>query len=106
MGVIGMLRITTAETATEQSWTLEGRLARPWVVELKTSWQKDTPNQERTSMHCRSQRGDVYRQRRGNAAAKHVKAGRALTNTEGMPRRIPAHIRSFITQKGRKSCHS
>ena len=40
MGVIGMLRITIAETATEQSWTLEGRLVGPWVAELKTTWQK------------------------------------------------------------------
>ena len=40
MGVIGMLRITIAETATEQSWTLEGRLVGPWVGELKTIWKK------------------------------------------------------------------
>jgi ABC-type transporter Mla MlaB component len=33
-----MLRITIAETATEQKWTLEGRLVQPWVVELRTSW--------------------------------------------------------------------
>jgi ABC-type transporter Mla MlaB component len=33
-----MLRITIAETATEQKWTLEGRLVGPWVGELRTSW--------------------------------------------------------------------
>lgn len=33
-----MLRITIAETATEQRWTLEGRLVGPWVGELRTSW--------------------------------------------------------------------
>jgi ABC-type transporter Mla MlaB component len=33
-----MLRITVAETATEQRWTLEGRLVEPWVAELKTNW--------------------------------------------------------------------
>jgi len=33
-----MLRITIAETATEQKWTLEGRLVQPWVGELKTCW--------------------------------------------------------------------
>jgi ABC-type transporter Mla MlaB component len=33
-----MLRITIAETATEQMWTLEGRLVQPWVGELKTCW--------------------------------------------------------------------
>jgi hypothetical protein len=35
-----MLRTTIAETATEQSWTLEGRLVGPCVDELKTSWKK------------------------------------------------------------------
>ena len=33
-----MLRITIAETLTEQRWTLEGRLVQPWVGELRTSW--------------------------------------------------------------------
>jgi ABC-type transporter Mla MlaB component len=33
-----MLRITIAETATEQRWTLEGRLAQPWLCELRTCW--------------------------------------------------------------------
>jgi hypothetical protein len=35
-----MLRITIAETATEQRWTVEGRLVGPWVGELRTSWKK------------------------------------------------------------------
>src|SRR5580693_6792696 len=38
MGVNEMLRITVAETATEQRWTLEGRLVGPWVGELRTRW--------------------------------------------------------------------
>jgi anti-anti-sigma regulatory factor len=33
-----MLRITIVETATEQKWTLEGRLVPPWTSELKTTW--------------------------------------------------------------------
>jgi hypothetical protein len=36
--VMGMLRITIAETVTEQRWTLEGRLVQPWVSELKSTW--------------------------------------------------------------------
>jgi hypothetical protein len=36
--VMGMLRITIAETLTEQKWTLEGRLVQPWVSELKSNW--------------------------------------------------------------------
>ena len=35
-----MLRISIAETATEQRWTLEGRLVQPWVSELRTTWKK------------------------------------------------------------------
>jgi len=36
--VMGMLRITIAETLTEQKWTLEGRLVQPWISELKSTW--------------------------------------------------------------------
>jgi ABC-type transporter Mla MlaB component len=35
-----MLRITVAEMATEQRWTLEGRLVGPWVGELRTRWKE------------------------------------------------------------------
>src|SRR6266404_4713757 len=38
--VMGMLRITIAETVTEQKWTLEGRLVQPWISELKSTWKK------------------------------------------------------------------
>jgi len=37
---MGMLRITIAETLSEQRWTLEGRLVQPWISELKTTWTK------------------------------------------------------------------
>jgi len=36
--VMGMLRITIAETATEQKWTVEGRLVHPWISELQSTW--------------------------------------------------------------------
>ena len=36
--VMGMLRITIAETSTEQKWTVEGRLVHPWISELKSTW--------------------------------------------------------------------
>src|ERR1700730_3378375 len=36
--VMGMLRITIAETPTEQKWTVEGRLVHPWISELKSIW--------------------------------------------------------------------
>src|SRR6266481_6141898 len=37
---MGMLRITIAETLSEQRWTLEGRLVQPWTSELKSTWTK------------------------------------------------------------------
>ena len=37
---IAMLRITHARTQTEQRWTLCGRLTRPWVAELRASWEQ------------------------------------------------------------------
>lgn len=39
-----MLRITIAETATEQRWTLDGRLVGPWVGELRACWKKTHRN--------------------------------------------------------------
>jgi len=35
-----MLRITHARTETEQRWTLCGQLTRPWVGELRASWEE------------------------------------------------------------------
>ena len=35
-----MLRITHAETETEQRWTLCGQLTRPWVAELRACWER------------------------------------------------------------------
>ena len=36
---IAMLRITHAQTETEQRWTLCGHLTRPWVAELRACWE-------------------------------------------------------------------
>jgi anti-anti-sigma regulatory factor len=36
-----MLKITIANTATEERWTLHGRLVAPWVNELKASWNRE-----------------------------------------------------------------
>jgi hypothetical protein len=33
-----VLKISVIETKTELRWMLEGRLAGPWVMELRTSW--------------------------------------------------------------------
>ena len=43
-----MLRITIAETLSEQRWTLEGRLVQPWISELKSNWARtETARRER-----------------------------------------------------------
>lgn len=34
-----MLRITIADTATEQRWVVHGRLTEPWVSELRSTWE-------------------------------------------------------------------
>jgi anti-anti-sigma regulatory factor len=45
---MGMLRITIAETLSEQKWTLEGRLVQPWVSELRSCWTRtETARRER-----------------------------------------------------------
>jgi len=36
---IVMLRITHAQTETEERWTLCGQLTRPWVAELRACWE-------------------------------------------------------------------
>lgn len=33
-----MLKITVSETASEQRWKLQGRLAGPWVEQLQSCW--------------------------------------------------------------------
>jgi len=42
-----MLRMTVAETATDQKWTLEGRLVVPSVAQLRTSWKNRHRSQNR-----------------------------------------------------------
>jgi anti-anti-sigma regulatory factor len=46
--VMEMLRITIAETPTEQKWTVEGQLVHPWISELKSTWtRRETARRER-----------------------------------------------------------
>jgi len=45
---MGMLRITIAETLSEQRWTIEGRLVQPWISELQSCWTRtETARRER-----------------------------------------------------------
>jgi hypothetical protein len=42
-----MLKITITCSATEEKWTLYGRLVAPWVDELKASWTRARRTAER-----------------------------------------------------------
>ena len=35
-----MLRITVTNTSAEQTWILHGRLIRPWIAELRSTWKR------------------------------------------------------------------
>src|ERR1700676_2661274 len=35
-----MLRTTITSTPTEQTWSLQGQLVRPWIAELRCLWKK------------------------------------------------------------------
>jgi hypothetical protein len=42
-----MLRITVTETALEETWLLQGRMAKSSVAELVTSWKARPPGRSR-----------------------------------------------------------
>jgi hypothetical protein len=42
-----MLKITITNTATEERWTLYGRLVAPWADELRTCWKRARRTTER-----------------------------------------------------------
>ena len=42
-----MLKITITSSATEEKWTLYGRLVAPWVDELKASWRRERRTAQR-----------------------------------------------------------
>jgi len=39
-----VLKITITETPAEMRWVLQGRLAEPWVTELRSNWDKRRPD--------------------------------------------------------------
>lgn len=43
-----MLRITYAQTETEQRWTLCGQLTGPWVAELRECWERGRQDANRS----------------------------------------------------------
>ena len=76
-----MLRITIAETLTEQKWTLEGRLVQPWISELKSTWTK-TENARRERKCVVDLTGVTFIDRSGEKAlAELCKEGAELIAT-------------------------
>ena len=43
-----MLKITVTETAGERRWVVQGRLAGPWVSELRATWRRWGSKDKRT----------------------------------------------------------
>ncbi len=52
-----MLRIAINDTASEQRWVLQGRLAGPWIPELQLNWEKT--QSERRGRKCVVDLSDV-----------------------------------------------
>ena len=76
-----MLRITIAETLTEQKWPLEGRLVQPWISELKSTWTK-TENARRERKCVVDLTGVTFIDRSGEKAlAELCKEGAELIAT-------------------------
>jgi hypothetical protein len=49
-GEFAVLKITITETPEEMRWVLQGRLAEPWVTEVKASWNEVRRTHE--GCHC------------------------------------------------------
>ena len=87
-----MLRITIAETLTEQKWTLEGRLVQPWISELKSTWTK-TKNARRERKCVVDLTGVTFIDRSGEKAlAELCKQGAELIATGCYTRHVVHNI--------------
>ena len=79
-----MLRITVHDNPQALTFQLEGRLAGPWVQELKECWQSTLNQQRKTNPPHRPYRDDLDR-RRGQG----VFGGHALPRGRVGGRRLP-----------------
>jgi anti-anti-sigma regulatory factor len=91
---MGMLRITIAETPTEQKWTVEGQIVHPWIAELKSTWVKtETARRERKCVVDLT--GVTFIDKSGEKAlAKLSKEGAELVATGCYTRHVVHNIES------------
>src|ERR1700686_11125 len=96
--VMGMLRITIAETPTEQKWTVEGRLVQPWISELKSTWTRTkTARRERKCVVDLT--GVTFIDKNGEKVlAQLFKQGAELIATGGYPRHVVHNIEKKQTE--------
>lgn len=88
--VMGTLRITIAETLTEQRWTLEGRLVEPWISELKSNWARtETARRERNCVVDLT--GVTFIDKRGEKALAELSMGGAELIATGCYTRHVVH---------------
>ena len=77
-----MLKITITETPEELRWILQGRLAEPWVTEVKTSWKDARRTREGrrcmvdlTNVTCVGKGGEELLQSMSNEGAQFIASG-------------------------------
>ena len=77
-----MLKITITETPQELRWILQGRLAEPWVTEVKASWKEARRNREGhhcvvdlTNVTCVGKGGEELLQSMSNEGAQFIASG-------------------------------
>lgn len=79
---MAVLKITITETPGEIRWILQGRLAEPWVTEVKTSWKEARRTREGrhcvvdlTNVTCVGKGGEELLQSMSNEGAQFIASG-------------------------------
>jgi hypothetical protein len=77
-----VLKITITETPEELRWILQGRLAEPWVAEVKTSWHDARRTRDGrqcvvdlTNVTCVGKGGEELLQSLSNEGAQFIASG-------------------------------
>lgn len=91
-----MLKITHDDTASEQRWTLCGRLSGPWVAELRSAWERIRGQSNKTYVVDLT---DVFSiDERGESLLRSMKADGARFVARGVDMR---HILTQLRSKAR-----
>jgi hypothetical protein len=79
---VAVLKITITETPEELRWILQGRLAEPWVTEVKASWKEARRNREGhhcvvdlTNVTCVGKGGEELLRSMSNEGAQFIASG-------------------------------